>query len=113
MNQSEVKLFLNKSKWILLTGGPLFFFIRAIYLTSTGGDTFSTINPVLSWIFMFTEMSFSGIAVSAGIIGLISWKREPNQITLQHKNNLKKIILCTGVSTYIVHFIRVAIWLSL
>ena len=113
MNNSRFKLFLNQLKWILLGGGPIFFLVRAIYLASTGGDTFSTIKPVFSWFLMFTEISFSGIAISAGIIGLILWKRELTQGKLQYKRNLRKIVLFAGISTYIVHFIRVAIWLSL
>ncbi|MFX0001493.1 MAG: hypothetical protein ACFE88_15380 [Candidatus Hermodarchaeota archaeon] len=113
MNKSNVKLFLNQSKWILLGGGPIFFLVRAIYLASTGGDTFGTVNPIFSWFLLFSEISLSGIAGSVGIIGLISWKRELNQKKLQYKKNLKKIVLFAGISTYIIHFIRVAIWLSL
>jgi len=113
MNKSNVKLFLNHSKWIILAGGSLFFLIRALYLASTGGDTFCTINPVFSWILLFTEISFSGITVSVGIVSLISWTKELNQIKLLHKRNLKNVVLFTGISTYIVHLIRVAIWLSL
>jgi len=94
-------------------GGPIFFLVRAIYLASIGGDTFSTINPIFSWFLLFSEISLSGIAASVGIIGLISWKRELNQVKLQYKKNLKKIALFTGISTYLVHLIRVAIWLSL
>ncbi len=113
MNKSSVILFLNQAKWILLGGGPIFFFVRALYLASTGGDTFSTVNPVFSWFLLFSEISLSGIAGSVWIVGLISWKRELNQVRLQYKKNLKKIVLFVGISTYIIHFIRVAIWLSL
>jgi hypothetical protein len=113
LNKSRVKLFLNQLKWILLNGGPIFFLVRAIYLVCTGGDTFSIINPVFSWFLLFSEISLSGIAGSVVIIGLISWRRYLNQMKLQYKKSLKKIILFAGISTYIVHFIRVAIWLSL
>lgn len=113
MNNLNVKKILNQLKWILLGGGPIFFLVRAIYLASTGGDTFSTINPIFSWFLLFSEISLSGIAESVGIICLISWKKELNQIKLQYKKNLKKIVLFAGICTYVVHFIRVAIWLSL
>ena len=113
MNKSKLKILLNQFKWILLGGGPIFFFVRAIYLASTGGDTFSTINPTFSWFLLFSEISLSGIAGCVGIVGLILWKNELNQIKIQVKQNLKRIVLFAGISTYIVHFIRVAIWLSL
>jgi hypothetical protein len=113
LNKSNASQFLNQLKWILLGGGPIFFLLRAIYLASTGGDTFSTINPILSWSLLFSEISLSAIAACVGIVGLILWKRELNQNQLKYKQNLKKIALFTGVSTYIIHFIRVAIWLSL
>ncbi|MFX1302020.1 MAG: hypothetical protein ACFE9X_01555 [Promethearchaeota archaeon] len=113
MNNLKVKILLNQLKWILLGGGPIFFFIRAIYLASTGGDTFSTVNPVLSWFLLFSEISISAISGSAGILGLISWNRDKHQIKLHYKNYLKKTVLFAGITTYIIHFIRVAIWLSL
>ncbi len=113
MNKSSVNQFLNHLKWIFLGGGPIFFFVRAIYLASTGGDTFATINPIFSWSLLFSEISLSGIAGSVGITGLVLWKRELNQIQLKCKQNLKRIVLFTSVSTYIIHFIRVTIWLSL
>ena len=112
-----IKLSLNQLlkqiKWVLLGGGPIFFLIRALYLASTGGDTFSTVNPIFSWFLLFSEISLSGIAGSMGILGLILWKRDANQIRLQCKKNVKKTVLFAGISTYVIHFIRVAIWLSL
>ena len=113
MNKTSVNLFLNQLKWILLSGGPIFFLVRAIYLAGTGGDTFSKINPIFSWFLLFSEISLSGIAGFVGIVGLILWKKELNQIKLQVKQNLKRIVLYAGISTYIIHFTRVAIWLSL
>jgi len=113
MNKSSVNQYFKQLKWILLGGGPIFFFVRAIYIASTGGDTFSTINPIFSWSLLFSEITLSGIAGCVAIIGLILWKRELNQIQLKYKQNLKRIVLFTSVSTYIIHFIRVTIWLSL
>ncbi|MFX1570231.1 MAG: hypothetical protein ACFFCV_17875 [Promethearchaeota archaeon] len=113
MNNSRVKIYLNQLKWILLGGGPIFFLVRAIFLASTGGDTFSTINPIFSWTLLFSEICLSGIAGFTGIIGVISWKRDTNKIKLLYINILKKTVLFVGISTYIIHFIRVAIWLSL
>jgi len=113
LKNSNIKLYLNRLKWILLGGGPIFFLIRAIQLASTGGDSFSIINPIFSWFLLLLEIGLAGIAGNAGIIGLISWIRPENQIKLQKKLNLRKIVLFVGISTYIVHFIRVAIWLSL
>jgi len=113
LNNLKVKILLNQLKWILLGGGPIFFFIRAIFLASTRGDTFSTVNPVFSWFLLFSEIGLSVIAGSTGILGLISWNRDKNQIKLQYKKYLKKTVLFAGITTYIIHFIRVAIWLSL
>jgi len=110
---SSVKLYLNRLIWILLGGGPIFFLIRAIQLASIGGDSFSTINPIFSWFLLLLEIGIAGIAGSTGIIGLILWIRAENQKKLQKKSYLRNIILVFGIMTYIVHFIRVAIWLSL
>ena len=110
---STFNLHLNRLVWILLAGGPIFFLIRAIQLASTGGDTFATINLIFSWFLLLLEIGLAGIAGSAGIIGLISWIKVKNRPKLQKKLYLRKIILILGVMTYIVQFIRVAIWLSL
>jgi flavodoxin len=110
---SNYKLNLNRLVWILLAGGPIFFFIRAIQLASTGGDSLAMINPIFSWFLLLLEIGLAGIAGSAGIIGLISWIKVENHPKLQKKLYLRKIILILGVMTYIVHIIRVAIWLSL
>ena len=109
----SIKKFINQSQWVLLAGGPLFFLVRALYFVITGGDTFSTINPIFSWSLLYSEITFSSIATSIGILGLFSWKKEMNKLKLLNKKNLKNIIIFAGISTYIVHFIRVAIWLSL
>ena len=90
MNKLSVKQFLNQLKWFLLGGGPIFFLVRAIYLASTGGDTFSIINPIFSWFLLFSEISLSGIVGCVGIVGFILWKKELNQIKLQVKKNLKR-----------------------
>jgi flavodoxin len=113
LKNSGVKITFNRLKWILLGGGPIFFFVRAIYLASTGGDCFGTINPIFSWILLLLEISLSGIAGSTGIAGLISWIKAKNQIISHNKSYLSKIVFCVGITTYIVHFIRVAIWLML
>lgn len=113
MNKISIKKFMNQSKWVLLGGGPLFFLVRALYFVITGGDTFSKINPIFSWFLLYSEILLSAIAASIGIIGLVSWKKELNQLKLLSKRNLKMTLIFAGISTYIVHFIRVAIWLSL
>jgi flavodoxin len=110
---SSFNLYLNRLKWILLGGGPIFFFIRAIYLASTGGDCFGTINPIFSWLLLLSEICLSGIVGITGISALILWKLEINQIGGPKKHNLQKIILRGGITTYIIHFVRVTIWISL
>jgi len=49
LKNSNFDLYLNRFKWILLGGGPIFFLIRALQLASTGGDSFGKINPIFSW----------------------------------------------------------------
>ena len=113
LKNQKVKIYLNRLKWILLGGGSILFFVRAIYLASIGGDYFSTINPIFSWFLLLLEIGLSGIAGTVGIASLIKWKIEKNQMETLKKLNLIKIILFFGITTYIIHFIRVAIWLNL
>jgi flavodoxin len=110
---SNFKLYLNRFVWILLAGGPIFFLIRAIQLASTGGDNFATINPIFSWFLLLLEIVLAGITGITGIIGLILWIKFENRSKLQKKLYLRKMILIFGIMTYVIHFIRVAIWLSL
>ncbi|MFX1469979.1 MAG: flavodoxin domain-containing protein [Promethearchaeota archaeon] len=110
---SKRYIFLNRIKWILLAGGPLFFFIRALYMASTGGDCFGTINPFSSWFLLITEIIISGIAGFSGIIGLLLWIKGDKQRIILKKINLPKIVLFAGFASYTIHFVRVAIWISL
>lgn len=113
LKNSSINLYLNRLKWILLGGGPIFFFVRALYLASTGGDCFGTINPIFSWILLLLEVGLSGIIGTAGITGLILWKRETNRMEILKKLNLRKVVLRGGITTYTVHFVRVTIWIIL
>ncbi|MFX1500581.1 MAG: flavodoxin domain-containing protein [Promethearchaeota archaeon] len=113
LKHSRTNLYLNRLKWILLGGGPIFFFTRALYLAGTGGDCFGTINPIFSWLLLLMEISLSGTVGIVGILGLVLWKREKNQGKTLKSLKLRKIVLFGGITTYIVHFIRVAIWISL
>jgi len=113
LKYSNVHLYLNRLKWFLIEGGPIFFFIRAIYLASTGGDCFGTINPYFSWFLLLLEVFISGTAGIAGITGLILWIKGINEMLILRKLNLRKFILFVGVITYIIHFVRVAIWIIL
>jgi flavodoxin len=110
---SSIKIYLNRLKWILLGGGPIFFFIRAIYLASTGGDCFGTINPIFSWILLLSEIGLSGIVGIAAIAGVIQLKGEAKQMGTLKKINLRKIVLLGGITTYIVHIVRVSLWIIL
>jgi len=112
-NNSSGNLYINRLKWILLGGGPIFFFIRAIYLASTGGDCFGPINPIFSWFLLLLEISLSATVGISGISGLTLWMKTENQRETLKTLNLRKIVLFGGITTYIVHFIRVAIWISL
>ena len=67
----KTQVLLSRIKWILLSGGALFFCIRAIGLASSGGDCFGTIYPLPSWILLISEILISGTAAIAGVIGLI------------------------------------------
>ena len=95
---------LKQIKWILIVGGSIFFFFRAIFLASIGGDCFGTINPVLSWILLFSEIVNSGTTWVLGLFSYIKWLKS-KEIWLT------KIILPLGILTYTIHFIRVTIWL--
>jgi hypothetical protein len=75
-------------------------------MASTGGDTFGTINPVFSWFLLIAEISISGIAVMSGVISILL-----SNIMKGRKTQLIKIVLITGIAAYIIHLIRVAIWL--
>ncbi len=107
----NTQVLLSRIKWILLSGGALFFCIRAIGLASSGGDCFGTINPLLSWILLISEILISGTAAIAGVIGLIQWLMFKKQDIEISDKVLRKVIVFTGITAYIIHFIRVAIWI--
>jgi hypothetical protein len=107
MNFNTIKITL---KWILLVGGPLFFLNRAIYMATTGGDHFGTINPIMSWILLLSEIMISCAAVYWGLFKFLSSRKQGLKI---EAINIPKMILYSGVASYSVHFIRVAIWISL
>ena len=97
-------------KWILLVGGPLFFLIRAIYMATTGGDHFGMINPIMSWILLLSEIMISFAAVFWGSYKFFSSRKQGLKIDTVY---MPKMIVYSGVASYSVHFIRVAIWISL
>ncbi|MFX0019613.1 MAG: flavodoxin domain-containing protein [Promethearchaeota archaeon] len=100
----------NRLQWLLLGGGPIFFFIRAITLISAGGDCLSVLNPFFSWFMLLLELVISGIT---GIVSLILWIKGPN---LSQKFKLRKIfsrkvVLSSVFMTYIVHLIRATLYI--
>ena len=103
---------LNNLKWILIGGGPIFFFIRALYLASTGGDCFGTINPGFSWFLLVLEIVISGIAGVAAIVSLILVERGKNNLVISGKFSLKKFVLVIGIISFYIHFLRVGIWIG-
>ncbi|MFX1447973.1 MAG: flavodoxin domain-containing protein [Promethearchaeota archaeon] len=113
LKTSTFKSILNSTKWILIGGGPIFFFIRALYLATTGGDCFGTINPGCSWFLLILEITISGITGVTAILSLIFMKIGKKGLIDLDTFSLKNFILLTGVSSYITHFIRVAIWITL
>jgi len=102
----------NRLKWLLLGGGPFFFFIRAINLACIGGDCFGTINPYASWSLLSLEMAISGLT---GVRGLALWKNGPvsNQTLKFRKLISSKAFLIAVITSYILHLIRVTIWILL
>lgn len=113
IKRKSIKGILNYLKWILIGGGPIFFFIRALNLASTGGDCFGTINPGFSWFLLQLEIIISGITGISAILTLVLMKlRRESEVTVG-RFNLKRLILFTGVSSYSIHFIRVGIWITL
>jgi hypothetical protein len=113
VKNNMIKRNLNFLKWVLIGGGPIFFFIRALGLASTGGDCFGRINPGFSWFLLLLEIIISGITGVSAIISLILLKLSRERIVISRHFSLKKIILITGVSAYSIHFIRVGIWIVL
>ncbi|MFX1480226.1 MAG: flavodoxin domain-containing protein [Promethearchaeota archaeon] len=108
------RIILNRLKWILVGGGPIFFFIRAIYMASTGGDCFGTINPLGSWFLLLLEIIISGTAGITGVINFFLWRKDKRIIFADfEKRRFMQFVLFTGVGSYSVHFIRVAIWIIL
>jgi hypothetical protein len=108
----KTQVLLSRIKWILLAGGPIFFCIRAIGLASSGGDCFGTINPLPSWVLLISEIMISGTAAIAGVIGLIQWFMFKKQDIEKSNKDLRKVIVFTGITAYLIHFIRVAFWIS-
>ena len=113
IKKSEFRVYSNQLKWVLLIGGSLFFFIRAIYMASTGGDCFGTINPPCSWFLLSSEIFLSGLTWMTGLSGVILLLKIKNKRSKFERLYISKIVLFTGISAYIVHFIRVIIWICL
>jgi len=90
--------------------GPLFFFIRAIQMAITGGDHFGMINPIISGILLLSEIAISFAAVYWGSFKIFYSRKQGLKI---EEIRMSKMILYSGMSSYSVHFIRVAIWISL
>jgi flavodoxin len=111
VKNSSVNNILHYLIWILIGGGPIFFFIRAIYLACTGGDCFGTINPLCSWLLLALEIVTSGFTGATGIMSILLIKTGKSQLIMLEKISLKKIIFLTGIISYAVHFTRVAIWI--
>ena len=101
---------LIRIKWLLIVGGPLFFLVRAIQMAITGGDHFGTINPIMSWILLISEIMISFAAVYWGSSKFFYSRKEGLKIG---EVEMSKMIFYSGISSYITHFIRVAIWITL
>jgi len=110
--KSKTKSIFNYLKWILLGGGPIFFFIRALYLASTGGDCFGTINPSLSWFLLILEVAISGITGINAVVSLILLEIGKKKLVISRMFSLKNMLQVTGISSYLIHFIRVGIWIA-
>lgn len=106
------KSILNYLKWILIAGGPIFFFIRALYFVSTGGDCFGKINPYLSWFLLILGIVISGITGINAIISLILIEIGKRKRVITGRFSLKNLLLITGISSYLIHFIRVGFWIA-
>ncbi|NHJ22859.1 MAG: FprA family A-type flavoprotein [Candidatus Lokiarchaeota archaeon] len=109
----SIKGILNYLKWILIGGGPIFFFSRALNLASTGGGCLGTIIPGFSWFLLVLELTISGLSGVFAILALTLLKLKRDRGVTLGRFNLKRLILFTGVSSYSIHFIRVGIWITL
>ena len=106
-------IILKYINFILFGGGPVFFFIRAIQLASLGGDTFGSMNPIASWTILSMEIVFSGMAGIIALASLLFELRYKKDLIIIRKLKAQKVFLIIGIITYALHFVRVAIWLSL
>ncbi|MFX0011422.1 MAG: flavodoxin domain-containing protein [Candidatus Hermodarchaeota archaeon] len=109
----SIKRILNYLKWILIGGGPIFFFIRALNLASTGGGCLGTIIPGISRFLLLLEIIISGITGFSAILTLTLLKLMKYREASLGRLNLKRLILFMGISSYLIHFIRVGIWITL
>ncbi len=100
----------NRLQWLLLGGGPLFFFIRAITLISAGGDCLSALNPFFSWFMLLLELVISGLT---SIVSLILWIKGPylGQTFKLRKLFSRKVVFFSVVTTYIIHLIRASLYI--
>jgi hypothetical protein len=110
LNNSRILRYL---KLILFGGGPIFLFIRAIQLASSGGDTFANTNLIGSWTLLSMEIGFSAIASIIALASLIYRIRYKKELKILSEVRAQKVLLLAGIITYALHFLRVAIWLSL
>ena len=101
----------NRLKWLLVAGGPLFFFIRAINLALTGNGCLGAMNLGYSWVLLFFEMAISGVAA---IGGLVLWIKVPSSKDGRPWRTVdaKKLVLSIAISTYLLHFARVILWVA-
>ncbi|MFX0140517.1 MAG: flavodoxin domain-containing protein [Candidatus Hodarchaeota archaeon] len=100
----------NRLQWLLLGGGPLFFFIRAITLISAGGDCLIALNPFISWFMLLLELVISGIT---GIVNLIIWIKGPHLSRAFKLRRLfsRKVVYSSVVTTYIIHLFRASLYI--
>ncbi|MFX0180547.1 MAG: flavodoxin family protein [Candidatus Hodarchaeota archaeon] len=102
----------NRLKWLLLGGGPLFFFIRAITLISVGGDCLKAMNQFFSWFMLLLELVISGLA---GISSSVLWIKVPYLIQTFKLRMLfsRKVVLFVIISTYMIHLIRASLYITI
>jgi len=106
----KVLLRWNRLQWLLLGGGPVFFFIRAITLISAGGDCLKVLNLFFSWFLLLLEFVIAGLT---GIASLILWiKGSPlSQSFKLRKLFSRKVVLFSVFTTYIIHLIRASLYI--
>jgi len=110
MNQTKYIKW-KQAWWIILGCIPSFFFLRGIHLILTGGGWIATTDQPIHWILLFLEIF---IAAFAAYGCFYVWYKESYVLNKKflRRSLFIKTIMINIILTFIIHFIRVGIWIQ-